>query len=179
MRLKNYDIHCYRGESFTLDFDVVNDDGSPYIVSNQMKDAHILLNISSTKYQQDDNIAERYWINLNEEPNKLPKFYTTIPLKLTSFDTIYKEEYPDHTADDAVYYVENDDGSKTYKYYDANSGEYKDYSFRVIIPFRTSNTIKWTEQRYYYSILLVDRKSAYEDSIVLLEPHDLFVQSEV
>lgn len=175
MRLKNYDIYCYQGETFSLDFSIINEDGGPYVVSNKMLNAKLLLTISSTRYSQKDDVVERYWLDLTN----LPKFYNTTAVKLETFDKL-----PDGwTADEAIYYVEDEFGNKTYKYYD-NEGNWKDYDFRITFGFTSEQTNNWIEQRYLYSIKLVDGEKdlqktlKFEECTIVLEPHNIFVQSD-
>ena len=49
MRLKGNEMMVHRGETFTIDRVVVNRDGSPFIVSSEYDNPHILISVSSTR----------------------------------------------------------------------------------------------------------------------------------
>lgn len=156
MRLKNYDIHCYRGEQFTLDFEVINDDGSPYILAKGL-DWVILFTISSVRYPSEEDIVEIYELDLSD----VPTFETTQPISIDDFKTA-----PDENA---VYYNGNE-----YKYYD--EGDWIDYKLRITLAFTSEQTKNWLEQRYLYSIKLISKDG--NNCTIILEPHNLYVGSD-
>ena len=173
MRLLNFDIHCYRGESFTLDMSIVNDDRSPYVLSNA-DDWEIHFVISSCRYPQDDDIVTVYKLDLSQ----MPKFEVTQSLKIDTTDiwppvehsTLNDEGYDDYST----YYVQGSDGTKHYYMY--VSGTYVEYDFPIILHFKSTDTANWIEQRYFYSIKLISKNN--ENCTILLEPHNLYVHSD-
>lgn len=56
---------------------------------------------------------------------------------------------------DCVFYVEDDEGVRDYRYWDLNANGWVKYEFRVTCPFTQAETSQWIEQSYVYSITLV------------------------
>lgn len=162
---QQHNIVITRGESFSVDKRIVNEDGSPYIVSNAMKNPHLLLTISSSKYNQKGRQIFRVWFPIKAT------FYSTNAIKLNSFgeSPSYQIDIPEgvNQEDYAVYYTERD-GVKTYKRYIHSS--YVDYDLRLIYTFTSLFTNNLIEQDYEYSIDLVDG-DAMNDKI-----RDLYVE---
>ena len=63
--------------------------------------------------------------------------------------------------DDCVFFVENEDGERTYKYWSTTKGQgeaeigWTDYKCRIVKAFLQEDTKEWVEQSYTYSITLV------------------------
>lgn len=181
----NNELVIHRNESFSIDRTIVNKDGSPYIVSSGMRNPHLLITVSSTKYNQPNQFKLSYLLPLVNLPRF--NFTTVIPLRdLTneSGEPLYTSGYPTGLTlsvedeekwfitayykgdlvkiepNDAVFsYEEN--GKTYYKYWkpdsleDGSSGKWTDYIFRFVKEFAIEDTSKLVEQTYYYSIQLV------------------------
>lgn len=201
MRMNGFDIYCYRGESFTLDFDIVNNDGSPYILpavqfssasGNERLNYHeyyLLISIAPKRNNSYEKVVDRTWLSCND----IPIFKCTVPLEVRSFDEGWPPYRPDGTkyAEDlleGVYYT-NVNGVKTYKYYDENDAAYKDYRFRVIYKFTPEITVVWTEHEYEYSIRLISGEQKFledgydakkwADDVYIIPPSKLIVENEL
>lgn len=134
MKTYGNEITIHRGESFTIDKFIVNKDGSPYIVSNQLLNPHIRISISDSLYEQEGRYVSNYFLNLS----KLPRFVSTIPVDIRSFksapdgSSLYESfaamsglpsgyignyEVTYTSDDDALFYCKNADGTVDYKYH--------------------------------------------------------------
>ena len=142
MRNNDNNLIISRNETFTMDRVVQNRDGSPYIVSSQLNNPHILITVSSSKYRQANRYLKRFYLPLE----KVPRFYYTNPInikslsqslldgpytdfpecqlstdpatgKLVFMSAYYEGNYVSFEVNDAVFYRENDDGTISYKYW--------------------------------------------------------------
>ena len=148
MRLNGNEMTVHRGETFTIDRTIVNRDGSPFIVSSEYENPHILISVSSTRYDIVNRYKVNWWLDLKD----LPRFEFTRPKKINSFDiTSVIDDLPRQY----LYYV---DDIKSCKYFDEND-EWHDYEFRIIHHFVNAVTRDWVEQSYVYSIQLVSGNS--------------------
>ena len=181
MRNLNYELIINRNETFTLDFEIVNQDGSPYIVSKYLKNPHVLITISSVNKLSKPYVCN-YWLKLNE----LPKFEYTQPVEVDDFDNYPFVNEDEHlTGDVAVFVKTNADGTKIYKYW--KNGEYYDYSFRIVKRFSVEDTSVLTAQNYEYTIKLVTGTkdddsdvpiTKFEDVIIILPSTRIIVNGD-
>lgn len=65
------------------------------------------------------------------------------------------DEHVWYDFDDCVFYVEDDEGVRDYRYWDLNTNGWVKYEFRITCPFTQAETSQWIEQSYVYSITLV------------------------
>ena len=168
MRMYGNDIEIVRGESFTIDKLLVNEDGSPYIVGD----------MTNPKWHIIVNDAEHGKAIRAYELDVFKKFEYSIPIKLTDLgnndgQSLYKSfddvkslivldgksyigfaqasgETIGYEPDDAVFYI-NDD----YRYWDKNSGSWKKYECSIVKTFLSTDT-NLPPKTYYWGILLVD-----------------------
>lgn len=182
MKTFNNEIIIQQGESFTMDKYIENMDGSPYIISNQLKNPYFLLTVSTSKYAQSNRYIKNYWLSLKD----FPRFYLTKPVDLQSIKTgpnVSTPAYSDFPnglpngyidgayvefdkADDAVFYLTDASGKRVYKYWctekDINGNEigWTNYRCRLIKSFTSKDTEEWVPQSYVYSIRLVSGSAA-------------------
>lgn len=206
MKISNNEITIQRGEAFSIDRTVVNRDGSPYILSKELINPHILITVSSSKY----NEANRYVLNSYLPLSDFPRFLFVNPINLedvgkSDFSTDLKLTLSDKklvflTAkfngelvgfqpDDALFYLSDANGNKTYKRWvpesmtAGSSGSWEDYSFRFVKFFDSNTTSQWLSQTYYYSISIVSGEhvldGVYDNLIPLLPPTKLSVVSNL
>lgn len=189
MKTFNNEIIVHRNETFSMDKIVQNKDGSPYIISNRLSNPYFLLSVSTTRYAQKDRYIKNYWLDLSN----YPKFTSTQAVDLHSITTSPSSEsikyfsfedveysgdvliygyvgdtYVEYYPDDAVFYIENGDGSKTYKYFNQNLDSsnnpigWSDYECKIVKQFTNDDTKEWVEQSYVYSIQLVSGQSTLD-----------------
>lgn len=83
MKSSNNEITVHRNETFSIDRVVQNPDGSPYIVSKQLENPHLLLTVSSSKFQQNSKYELNYFLELFG-PGAIPRFNLTNAIDLKS-----------------------------------------------------------------------------------------------
>ena len=184
MKMNRNEITILRGETFTIDKFLSNQDGSPFIVSIELRNPHILLSIASSEYRQANMYVKHYWLPITQS------FFLTEPIDLLAikneqdgislyqdFDSIeelqeidgvsyvavgyYDGVYTAFEPSDCVFYVEKD-GVKTYKYW---SDGWKDYNFRIVKTFPQADTREWIPQTYLWSMQLVSGELGEKDVI--------------
>lgn len=184
MKLLNSELVVHRNETFTIDRTIQNKDGSPYIVSNRLKNPYILIAVSSTRYDRADRYLYNNWVELKD----WLRFTSTQAVNLRDFTDNSGDTTPKYTKwsditketeisiggqsgkfvaygyiegsqigyerGDAVFYLENNNGTREYKYW-TDTG-WTDYTCRIVVPIKKEITAEWIEQSYVYSIQLVD-----------------------
>ena len=79
------DIYCEQGESFTVGFRIVNQDGSPFVLSDAMDDeehkSYLLFTVASSANITSD---DRYLANFWNPTDKYKKFYSTQAIELVA-----------------------------------------------------------------------------------------------
>lgn len=198
MRAYNNDVEISRNETFSLDKIIKCKDGSPYIVSNQLNNPYFLVSVSTTRYEQKDRKVYNKWLDLKDfpkfvetvpvdlkslmtEPNGNVSRYNSFDdiTELISIDTktdILAYGYVGsylfyYKFDDAVFYIEDENGEKTYKYWSVDG--WKEYTCRIVTAYTIDITSKWTEQNYVYSIDLVSGTSVREYLINLCNENNI------
>ena len=187
MNIRRCDIECYRGESFTLDFDVRNLDGTPFVLwsgysgneetseESVFKNPYILFAITGD--EGDDDMVINYWLDcterLGEIEEKFPRFDVT-EIQVLPAEYIHEDDTGiipvNHHARTCVYRVS---GSDRYVYvkdinFDTGVVIFADYEFRIIVPVSSEDTLKLNKMNYSYSLTLVDGElnSEFEENDV-------------
>ena len=184
MKTFNNELVIHRGETFSMDKVVQNKDGSPYIVSNKLKNPYVLVAVSTTRYDQNKRYLLNQWLPLSDKA----RFSITDPIDLTSFKTDVNGTVSKYTSfddvnirkpvlgsggkdcivsgyigdrfvfydyDDCVLYLENEQGIKEYRYWNLEQEGLLKYEFRITCPFTQDITSQWVEQSYVYSMTLM------------------------
>ena len=172
MKVFNNEITVRRNETFTIDKYVKNRDGSPYIISSALEHPFFLITVTNSLYNQKERYICNVWI-----PIDLPRFNSTIPINLADVKDEYGEQKFENFSscsnwvngyyngqlvtfepNDAVFYMENEDGKRIYKYFEGEnlSATWKDYDCRITYKFLHGITKDWIEGGYFYNIDLVD-----------------------
>ena len=212
MRTKAGDIYCERGETFTIGFDVRGNDGAPYVLSSQLEGngckAYLLLTVASSANVTE---SERKVYNFWGDTSNIDKFYTTKPLMRddvgavgASASAAWTAINSEHITDDerakgitpanyAIYYKEDDDGTRTYRRItgtDANTAKWADYKFLYYKHFSKSITEQWVESQYDYALKVVsgtvvegakseDRPIIVNTSYPILSVHSIYIDTNV
>lgn len=184
MKTFNNELVIHRGETFSMDKVVQNKDGSPYIVSNKLKNPYVLVAVSTTRYDQNKRYLLNQWLPLSDkarfsitDPIDLTSFKTDvngIVSKYTSFDDVnirkpvlgsggkdcivsgyIGDRFVFYDYDDCVLYLENEQGIKEYRYWNLEQEGLLKYEFRITCPFTQDITSQWVEQSYVYSMTLM------------------------
>lgn len=184
MKTFNNELVIHRGETFSMDKVVQNKDGSPYIVSNKLRNPYVLVAVSTTRYDQNKRYLLNQWLPLTDKA----RFSITDPIDLTSFKTDVNGTVSKYTSfddvnirkpvlgsggkdcivsgyigdrfvfydyDDCVLYLENEQGIKEYRYWNLEQEGLLKYEFRITCPFTQDITSEWVEQSYVYSMTLM------------------------
>ena len=199
------DIYCEQGESFTVGFRIVNQDGSPFVLSNAMDDAthksYLLFTVASSANVTGKN---RYLANFWNPTDKYKKFYSTQAVKIVDNDSEWptaasvwstaKNLIPADAnvtpANYAIYYIVKSDGTKDYKQLTGTESEpsLEPYSFYFFQQFTKEQSNEWTQSGYDYALKVVAglvnpkgsaRPIKIDFSYPLIGAHKLYVDSNV
>lgn len=199
------DIYCEQGESFTVGFRIVNQDGSPFVLSDAMDDAthksYLLFTVASSA-----NVTgkSRYLANFWNPTDKYKKFYSTQAVKIADNDgewptaaslwSTAKNLIPSDAnvtpANYAIYYIVKSDGTKDYKQLTGTEAEpsLEPYSFYFFQQFTKEQSNEWTQSGYDYALKVVagsvnpegsTRPIKIDFSYPLIGAHKLYVDSNV
>ena len=174
------DIYCEQGESFTVGFRIVNQDGSPFVLSDAMdvkngnkyvKRSYLLFTVASSANVTSDN---RYLANFWNPTDKYKKFYSTQAIKLADnngewkdAETVWSDVAKLIPADAvqagvtpvnyAIYYIVKSDGTKDYKQLTGTEAEpsLEPYSFYFFQQFTKEQSNEWSQSGYDYALKVV------------------------
>lgn len=174
------DIYCEQGESFTVGFRIVNQDGSPFVLSDAMdvkngndyvNRSYLLFTVASSA-----NITseDRYLANFWNPTDKYKKFYSTQAIKLADNNGEWKDAaivWSDIAklipadavqagvtpVNYAIYYIVKSDGTKDYKQLTGTEAEpsLDPYSFYFFQQFTKEQSNQWSQSGYDYALKLV------------------------
>lgn len=211
MRTKAGDIYCERGETFTIGFEVKGNDGAPYVLSSQLEGdgfkAYLLLTVASSANVTE---SERKVYNFWGDTSQIDKFYTTKPLMrddvgavgasasaawmaMNSFITDAEKAKGITPANYAIYYKEDNDGTRTYRRITGTSvdtAKWADYKFLYYKHFTKAITEQWVESQYDYALKVVsgtviadaqagDRPIIVDTSYPILSVHSIYIDTNV
>lgn len=174
------DIYCEQGESFTVGFRIVNQDGSPFVLSdamdvkngnNYVKRSYLLFTVASSANVTSEN---RYLANFWNPTDKYKKFYSTQAIKLADNNGEWKDAatvwsdvaklIPSDAAQAgvtptnyAIYYIVKSDGTKDYKQLTGTEEEpsLDQYSFYFFQQFTKEQSNEWSQSGYDYALKVV------------------------
>ena len=173
------DIYCEQGESFTLGFRIVNQDGSPFVLSDALDDAthksYLLFTVASSANITSD---KRYLANFWNPTDKYKKFYSTQAIKLADNNGEWKDAeivWSDVAklipadaaqagvtpANYAIYYIVKSDGTKDYQQLNIVKEDNVDkhvlepYSFYFFQQFTKEQSNEWSQSGYDYALKVV------------------------
>ena len=178
------DIYCEQGESFTVGFRIVNQDGSPFVLSDAMdvkngndyvKRSYLLFTVASSANVTSEN---RYLANFWNPTDKYKKFYSTQAIKLADNNGEWKDAaavWSDVAklipadavqagvtpANYAIYYIVKSDGTKDYQQLNLVKEDNVDkpvlepYSFHFFQQFTKEQSNEWSQSGYDYALKLV------------------------
>lgn len=178
------DIYCEQGESFTVGFRIVNQDGSPFVLSdamdvkngnNYVKRSYLLFTVASSANVTSEN---RYLANFWNPTDKYKKFYSTQAIKLADNNGEWKDAatvWSDVAtlipadavqagvtpANYAIYYIVKSDGTKDYQQLKLVNVDGVDkptlepYSFHFFQQFTKEQSNEWSQSGYDYALKVV------------------------
>lgn len=192
MRLK-----ATRGSLFSLDFNISNSKGDPFMIYKNDTNPRLIFTVSSARYKEDGEFRDDYIVDISKQYVVVDGTLTPVDSKkFTSTEAFYLDEFSwtninllynglfDNDDTKANYYgnylfYANINGKKVYKYYDGE--DWIEYNFRVIQHFDTKN---WIEQTYILQIKYVtgvveDNEYVVTQEIVLLNEAFIDVASDL
>ena len=159
MKLRGKEIIVHRGETFTLDMNIKNRDGSPFIISKGIMKPYLLISVASSKYSQSKRYLSNWWLDLT----KIKRFSSTKIFSIDGFDT---DTYPlepgetgDVTTGDCYLYT---DGKGNYRTWNPIEKKLVPYEFRVTKAFTYDETKEWVSRSYDYSITFIAGNGSME-----------------
>lgn len=199
------DIYCEQGESFTVGFRIINQDGSPFVLSDALDDAghksYLLFTVASSANITSD---DRYLANFWNPTDKYKKFYSTQAIKIADNDgewptaasvwSTAKNLIPADAnvtpANYAIYYIVKSDGTKEYQQLTGTEAEpsLEPYSFYFFQQFTKEISNEWSQSGYDYALKVVagsinpegsTRPIKIDFSYPLIGAHKLYVDSNV
>lgn len=191
MKILGNDIYIQRGETWSLDFDIMNDKGDPYMIFKQWQNPYLAITVTAARYEQKGDYRHTYWLDLSNglveqnpdtheyETTPIKKFISTEALYLSDFsladvralygDTItISDANSDFYVSNYLFFVDpRSDGNRIYKYF-AGMGERANeelYEMWVEYRFRVVkqfDTKSWIEQGYLFDMKLLAGESVRE-----------------
>lgn len=141
MKLLGEKINIVRGETFTLNCTVEYDDGAPYVLRADIENPYIALTVASTTFRMAERYRKTWWLDLSS----YPAFVSDVVIPKPSSNPT--------SANEAVYYTTNSDGTITYEYW--NGTAYVEYDFSFSKVFLNFDTREWIESIYKYEVAIV------------------------
>lgn len=186
MKILGNEIYIQRGETWSLDFNMTNDKGDPYMLFNQWNNPFLVITVTTATYKQEGDFRKTYWLDLsNTYVEQIDGSFVLMPIKkFVSTEALYLEEFTvedvldkygtavggkiveDPTSDfdvtNYLFYTDPlSDGNRVYKYVTLVDNEYVwvDYHFRIIKQFVTND---WLGQGYLFDIKVIAGESIKE-----------------
>ena len=179
MKIVGDTVYIQRGEIWSLDFDVTDEKGRPYMLFSKWSNPYLAITVAGSMYEQTGDMRETYWLDLShrwveqedgsvvKEP--LKRFIATEPLYLPDGrfsitdaldyygDRIVIDTNSDFDVKNYLFYIENSDGNYEYKYVSSYTGTGAESADTSAIwteySFRIIkqfDTKSWMEQGYLY-----------------------------
>ena len=146
MKILGDDVYIQRGENWSLDFDITNEAGEPYMMLKEWQNPFLVITITAARYSQEGDYRHSWWLDLTQryvedaegklvlEPVK--RFTGTEALFLDADDfsitevmaaygpeanptpgRIVTDKDSDFDVTNFLFYIDpNKDGNRTYKY---------------------------------------------------------------
>lgn len=159
MNILGDDVYIQRGENWSLDFDITNADGEPFMMLKEWENPFLAITVTAARYSQEGDYRHTWWLDLtqryveNEDGNlvlePLKRFTSTEALYLDADDfsvsevmatygangnpggRIVTDPEDDFDVTNFLFYVDpNHDGNRIYKY--CKSYEFKDSEFDYV-----------------------------------------------
>jgi hypothetical protein len=65
MKILGNDVYIQRGETWSLDFDVIGEEGDPYMIMKEWKNPYLAITVTSARYKQRGDFRKTYWLDLS------------------------------------------------------------------------------------------------------------------
>lgn len=187
MKTLGNDIYIQRGETWSLDFEVTNRNGDPYMLFKEWKNPYLAITVTAARYEQKGDFRRTWWLDMDNrwvekedgtfeiipmkrftETNALYTEYHTIAQVVSVYDRVILDKESPFDATNFLFYTDSDsDDTRVYKYVKDYTLEgdrvedevWEEYNFRLIKQFATKD---WTEQNYLFDIKILAGESVEE-----------------
>lgn len=145
MKILGDDVYIQRGENWSLDFDITNEAGEPYMMLKEWKNPYLVITVTAARYAQEGDYRHSWWLDLtqryvedaegNLELEPVKRFTGTEALFLDADDfsiteviaaygseadppgRIVTDKDSDFDVTNFLFYIDpNKDGNRIYKY---------------------------------------------------------------
>lgn len=146
MKILGDDVYIQRGENWSLDFDITNEAGEPYMMLKEWQNPYLIITVTAARYSQEGDYRHSWWLDLtqryvedaegNLELEPVKRFTGTEALYLDADDfsitevlaaygpdakptpgRIVVDKKSDFDVTNFLFYIDpNKDGNRTYKY---------------------------------------------------------------
>lgn len=59
------EIYVQRGENWSLDFNITNKKGDPYMLLKEWNNPYLAITVTAARYEQEGDFRQTYWLDLN------------------------------------------------------------------------------------------------------------------
>ncbi len=66
MKILGDDVYIQRGENWSLDFDITNEAGEPYMMLKEWKNPYLVITITAARYAQEGDYRHSWWLDLTQ-----------------------------------------------------------------------------------------------------------------
>lgn len=141
MKILGNDVYIQRGETWSLDFDVTNEKGDPYMIFKEWQNPYLAITVAAARYEQLGDFRRTYWLDLAQRfieqqdgqfvLTPIKKFISTEALSLVNFSVdeaiayygtsaggkIVLDESSDFDIKNFLFFTDpHSDGNRIYKY---------------------------------------------------------------
>lgn len=67
MKRLNNDIYIQQGENFSLDFEITNERGDPYMLFKGWRNPYLVITVTSALYEQRGGFKQTFWLDLDRQ----------------------------------------------------------------------------------------------------------------
>lgn len=82
MKVLGDDIYIQRGENWSLDLEITNGKGEPYMLFREWRNPFLVITVTAARYEQRDDFRQSWWLDMNnrwvEQPNGT---FSVVPMK--------------------------------------------------------------------------------------------------
>lgn len=66
MKILGDDVYIQRGENWSLDFDITNEAGEPYMMLKEWKNPYLVITVTAARYSQEGDYRHSWWLDLTQ-----------------------------------------------------------------------------------------------------------------
>lgn len=66
MKILGDDVYIQRGENWSLDFDVTNEAGEPYMMLKEWQNPYLVITVTAARYSQEGDYRHSWWLDLTQ-----------------------------------------------------------------------------------------------------------------